>query len=209
MAAPEPSRPSQRHYGICVSEIFADYKHGGGEAVKDDYHGRKVVPDQLIWLVRKGDLVPPDEPLMRKFGINCKFSYQQISSNERVRLMFVSTALDEAPSTLREMPKGKPTFAQTTMMMFSWASEPVADQPDSVVMLLDLYLGHIPKAALKTERRKDFFRSPYYQVDMDAVVEIDTTKYAAVKTGEKVGRVMVKLVCAGQILIQKSSSLED
>jgi hypothetical protein len=107
MDAPLASRACPRHYGLCVSESYAEYKHSGHEAVKDQFHGRKIVPEQLIWIVKKGDLILPDEPLKRKFGLSCKFSYSQISNNEKVRLTFVGTESQEPPSRLRVLPKGE------------------------------------------------------------------------------------------------------
>jgi hypothetical protein len=76
-------------------------------------------------------------------------------------------------------------------------------------MYLDLSLGSIPKAALRSEKRKDFFRSPYYQVDMDAVIEIDIKQWADPKTSTKIGRVLVKLVCGDQPLISKVTQLNN
>jgi hypothetical protein len=103
MASPDPSMMSPQHYGITVSEAFANHKHHPDDAIKDEYHGRKVVPNQLIWLVRRGDLLLPDEPLVRKFGITCKFSYQQVARKEKVRLTFVGTHLEDPPNSLSQL----------------------------------------------------------------------------------------------------------
>jgi hypothetical protein len=79
----------------------------------------------------------------------------------------------------------------------------------NVVIFLDLNLGTIPKKARKLEsgRIRDVFRTPYYQVDMDIVVEIDIRKWA--DKAQKPGRVLIRLVCAGTALLEKSSQLED
>jgi hypothetical protein len=107
MSTPESSRLAPRHYGINVSEAFAGYKHNHSEAVIDEFHGRPVVQDQLIWLIRKGDLILPDEPLRRKFAISCKFSFQEVSMNKTVRMTFAASNMDEPPSSLSRLPKSK------------------------------------------------------------------------------------------------------
>jgi hypothetical protein len=63
------------------------------------------------------------------------------------------------------------------------------------VIYLDVKLSSIPTKALKTERRSDMFRSAYYKVDMEAVVELQS-------------KVVVKLVCGGRTLITRELDMK-
>jgi hypothetical protein len=186
MDSPLPSKPCPRNYGLCVSETYAEYKHRSNETVKDEMHGRRVVPEQLIWIVRKGDLILPDQPLRRTFGLSCKFTSSQITSNERVRLTFVGTDIDDPPATLKSLPLS--TLLEPTLSILD--SHIIEE---NVVLYLDLHLGKIPQKALKTERRS--WKLPYYKVEMDAIVEVS----------DKVG---VKLVCGGTTLISQDTTFE-
>lgn len=104
IGADEPAKVKScpRHYGICASQIYADWKHDSRHAVEDRFHGRQVVPEQLIWLVRQGDVILPDEPIVSIFDVECRFA----SLEQSIRIIFVASAIEDPPSDLGNLPRG-------------------------------------------------------------------------------------------------------
>ena len=71
----------------------------------DPFHNRKMVPGQLIWLVRKGDLIRPGEPITKTFGLKCRMDDKQYTEGHTIRETFVSTDLDDPPDAVAEFPE--------------------------------------------------------------------------------------------------------
>ena len=100
------AKPCPRHYGICVSQIYTAWGHNSGQVVTDRFHGRQVVPDQLIWLVRKGDVILPDEPIVSTIDVGCRFASRHLDSSVTKRITFVASRIENPPSTLSNLPRG-------------------------------------------------------------------------------------------------------
>lgn len=94
-----------RHYGVCVSQIYADWVHNNEQAVTDKFR-RQIVPQQLIWLIRKGDVILPDEPLVSTLSVECRFTSRDIDSNGDMRIIFVSSTANNPPSDISNLPRG-------------------------------------------------------------------------------------------------------
>jgi hypothetical protein len=110
MSPPEPSKASPKHYGFSISESYADYKHVGAPTMKNKVTGQRVASNQLSWIIRKGDLILPGQPLRQTFVMNCTFETSKVQGNESVRLTFVGANMDEPPATLQGLPPGKSSF---------------------------------------------------------------------------------------------------
>jgi hypothetical protein len=96
-----------RHYGISVAQEYKNWQHGDQELVQDAFHGRHMAKDPLIWMVRKGDLILPDAPIVNRFTINCKFTAAAHAlANKTVDIRFVASALDDLPSRLSQLSRG-------------------------------------------------------------------------------------------------------
>lgn len=109
MGIPIPPKVSRclRHYGVCVAEEYKHWQHFEQDQVSDVFHGRPMARDPLIWKVRKGDLILPNEPIIKVFAINCKFTdpaHQPV--DQTVNIKFVATALDDLPLKLSQLPRG-------------------------------------------------------------------------------------------------------
>lgn len=100
MAAAPTIRSCPRHYGICVSHKYEEWKNLGEATVKDAFHGQRMVPDQLFWLIRQGDAILPFDPIITQFGVRCKFTKQQYDLGSSVRITFVASSILEPPSTM-------------------------------------------------------------------------------------------------------------
>ncbi|KAI9786203.1 MAG: hypothetical protein M1839_007613 [Geoglossum umbratile] len=144
MDVPARLRSCPRHYGICLSQIYADWRHDGAEAVADWFHGRQVVPRQLIWLVQRGDVILPDGPIVSTYSIDWKFTPKHLESGQSVQMTVAATALEIAPTNMSSLPR---------------------DQNE--VVHLDIRLDTIPRSAIQRQN------SPrgggyYYKVAVDA-----------------------------------------
>ena len=67
-----------RHYGIRVSRTYADPMGVDRSSKKQP----EVVTKQLIWLVRKGDLILRDEPIVSTFDLECKFTSKHLKMGQ-------------------------------------------------------------------------------------------------------------------------------
>lgn len=94
-------RPCPRHYGICVSQIYDELTD------VDRSSRRQVVTEQLVWLVRRGDLILPDEPIRSRLDLECRFTPKHLNLGKVMRILFVASAMDNPPSTVAELSKGK------------------------------------------------------------------------------------------------------
>jgi hypothetical protein len=99
-------RPCPRHYGISVSQIYADWRHNSERTVTDRFHGKQVAPEQLVWLVRKGDVILPDRPILSTFSVECRFTSKQRESGQNLRITFAASAIDNPPPSLFDLPRG-------------------------------------------------------------------------------------------------------
>ena len=99
-------KPCPRHYGICVSQMYAGWKHNSEKAVADRFHGRQVVPEQLMWLVRKGDVILSDEPIVSTLIVDCRFTSKHLESKGSMGIIFVTSTNENPPSDLSNLPRG-------------------------------------------------------------------------------------------------------
>ena len=100
MDMPPKVKQCPRHYGISVAEHYSE------QTVRDRFDGNQMVPLQLIWLVRKGDVILPSSPIESKFGIKCRFTAKLLDKKGVIRVSFVATVMDNPPSTLSDLPRG-------------------------------------------------------------------------------------------------------
>lgn len=89
-----------RHYGICVSQIYAELTNVNQPS------RRQKVTEQLVWLVRKRDLILPDEPIVLVFDLECRFTSKHLSLGKNMRIIFVASDIDNPPFSLAELPRG-------------------------------------------------------------------------------------------------------
>lgn len=101
-----------RHYGICVSQIYAELTD------VDRSSRRQVVTEQLVWLVRRGDLILPDEPVVSRFDLECRFTSKHLDLGKSMRIIFVASAIDNPPSRLTELPKCTATLFFSFILFF-------------------------------------------------------------------------------------------
>ncbi|KAK8144135.1 hypothetical protein G3M48_006267 [Beauveria asiatica] len=62
------TRVARASYGIVMREAYSPAKHFDEEVIRDQFDPRKRwAVNQVQWMIRKGDLVDPNKPLVNKF----------------------------------------------------------------------------------------------------------------------------------------------
>ncbi|KAF1808248.1 hypothetical protein P152DRAFT_485607 [Eremomyces bilateralis CBS 781.70] len=97
-----------RHYGICLSEFYEDWRpeHDDGKAVNDRFHLRKLIPGQIIWAAKRGDVIIPGSPIKSSIPIEGHTSKNQHKKGYELSVTFVATTLPEAPANISELKNG-------------------------------------------------------------------------------------------------------
>jgi hypothetical protein len=62
-----------RSYGVSVSESFSEIRHNNRDHFVDPLTKTPMAKEQLIWLVKKGDLILSDETRVVKEWLTVKF----------------------------------------------------------------------------------------------------------------------------------------
>jgi hypothetical protein len=99
-------RSCPRHYAICVNELYAGWRHKEEQAVTDHVLGKQIVPQQLIWLIRKGDVILPDAPIVSSYVVENRFTSKQRDSRVSLRITFAASAIENPPSNLSDLRRG-------------------------------------------------------------------------------------------------------
>ncbi|KUJ12158.1 uncharacterized protein LY89DRAFT_688619 [Mollisia scopiformis] len=155
--APAPAViPCPRHYGICVSHRYEEWNNIGERTVDDSFHGQRMVPDHLSWLVRQGDAILPFEPIQTRFGVRCKFTKQQYDLGSSVRITFVASSIMEPPSTMAGLSRA-----------------------ENEVIYLDVESTMIPKSFLQKQSKSR--GGSYLTADLEVVFEISDRVYVSVQ----------------------------
>ncbi|KAI8665736.1 hypothetical protein NCS56_01010700 [Fusarium sp. Ph1] len=97
-----------RHYGIAASEEWSQWRHGGKgqkSPVKDQVHGHKMAVGQITWLVRKGDVIIPDNPIKTTQPVTCAFKDDYLGGSSTARITFCATTMTDAPTALDQLPE--------------------------------------------------------------------------------------------------------
>jgi hypothetical protein len=89
-----------RHYGISTYQRYVPWRDGDRQTVVDDFNGLHMVPGQVIYLVRKNDVILPGKPVVRRFGLNCRMFDRQFTQGYTIRETFVTSTLDDPPSDI-------------------------------------------------------------------------------------------------------------
>lgn len=100
-----------RNYGISSAAPYRAWEETNGNAVRDAFHVGSVVPDQLIWAIRQGDLIRPEEPTTKKLSICIRFTQEQYNAGTEHRVTFVAGAAPDAPCLLSDVVPGECSYA--------------------------------------------------------------------------------------------------
>jgi hypothetical protein len=63
-----------RSYGVSVSESFSEIRHDDRDLVLDPLTKTPMAKEQLMWLIKKGDLILSNDPMVVKRGFTMNFS---------------------------------------------------------------------------------------------------------------------------------------
>jgi len=148
MDALDKAETCPRHYGICTSQEYANWRDGNMRTIADGFDGRRMVPEQLIWLIHKGDIIIPGKLIDSTFDIQCKFTRRHRELGEIVQMIVAATAMERAPSNLSRLQ---------------------ADQNE--VVRLDIRLADIPQRHIQVQDRPDG-GSPFLKATITVEIQV-------------------------------------
>lgn len=102
-----------RSYGVSVSEVFSETRHQGKDLVIDPHTGKLMAKEQLMWLIKKGDLILSDEPKVVKQQFTKNFS---ATDQRKGQINLYAYDYDDLPERLWN--------AQNGNLMLLWSFSP-------------------------------------------------------------------------------------
>jgi hypothetical protein len=98
-----------RHYGVCLDEIFRGWNpdHNPAQVQRNQLTQRDLVRGQIMWMVKRGDVVLPNSPIKSSIKFESHVSRDQHARGVRSRVTFVATSLPDAPTNISELRNGK------------------------------------------------------------------------------------------------------
>lgn len=92
-----------RHYGICLSEPYQEWRHLQSNVTTNRFNNREVVQDQIVWLVKQGDVILSSFLTKKSINFQGYVTNADYRRGVSLRLAFVATAAPEAPSSMTEL----------------------------------------------------------------------------------------------------------
>ncbi|KAF1993960.1 actin-like ATPase domain-containing protein [Amniculicola lignicola CBS 123094] len=94
--------PCKKNYGICISEPYSTYRHSEMDGYKDPFDGQWKAKNQIVWMIKKGDLLQSNQPTQASTHFQRKFS---LNDTREFTTDFVTyKGNDPPPETLDKMP---------------------------------------------------------------------------------------------------------
>jgi hypothetical protein len=66
--------PSPRSYGLSLSQDYSTYLHDNTDAYKDVFDGAWKARDQMVWLIKKGDVIFSNAKRIQRSNFSRRFS---------------------------------------------------------------------------------------------------------------------------------------
>lgn len=100
-----------RHYGVCLSESYEEWRHLENAVHRDRLNDREIVRDQIVWLVKRGDVILPDSPIKKSINLQGHVTKTEHRRGMSIKVTFVATAAPEAPPNMAELKNGEREIA--------------------------------------------------------------------------------------------------
>lgn len=103
--------PATKSYGIVLSQPFSEYLHEESNVYEDSLDNKKMAKNQVMWLVRAGDMLYSDQPtrVTYKFCLRFGVDYSENSTLNLVKYsgavedIYMSHHLANIPTARREL----------------------------------------------------------------------------------------------------------
>lgn len=98
-----------RHYGVCLDETYneSNLEHDREVTERSNLTNRDLVRGRIKWMVKKGDVILPDSPIISSVDFESHVSMAQYDRGVKVRVTFVATSLPDPPNNISELRQGK------------------------------------------------------------------------------------------------------
>jgi hypothetical protein len=100
-------RVCPRSYGITLFQKVAAYMpHGESDKFRDKLHGHTMAKNQIVWLVRKGDLIPADGAITAEYSLICNFTSSDARAKKYMRVSLVASTIEDTATRLADLNPG-------------------------------------------------------------------------------------------------------
>jgi hypothetical protein len=115
-----------RHYGITVPQSHLIGQYTGSQIALEVLGEGRIsgfevgsVPYEVIWLVRRGDLISREMIATQTIKVRCTFAQKHYDSQRVVRIGFIAAAARHPPSMVY-LPSGMLYFLYLSILEISW-----------------------------------------------------------------------------------------
>lgn len=198
--APLSIKLCPRSYGITVSQQYAAHlEQVDGDLFKDKLQGHTMAKNQIVWLARKGDLIPAGEPITASYDLTCNFTSSDVSSGKVTRVSLVASSDDDPPTRLGAVNRGEcllpvPLFRAGPNLYHHQHTANKADAAQDQVIDLDFKYAKIPEGERKSQKRASSKLLTYYSTPVKFELQIDS-------------QVRAKVTCGGEEMVGKNEKL--
>lgn len=184
-ALPPVVKVSPRHYGIVCDHTYQSHlDHDHAELDNNRLTDETMARRQVMWMVRKGDLLVPGEPVVRDLEVAAEFKGSDESAGKRCRISFVASESDNPATQLLGL------------------------GPEAEIIDLTFKFSDIPISARETRRRANSLFLTYYKAVLKATVTVAERVKIDITVGSIAGGSAKDLEKAGVIALDsKETSL--
>lgn len=88
-----------RHFGVSGNEVLTSWKHPyvNVDIDADEVHGTNMAMSQIKWLIQKGDVLIPDQPIQASCTIECSIKHHNLGDGTTLWVTICATDSDEPP----------------------------------------------------------------------------------------------------------------
>jgi len=92
-------RSCPRHFGVVGSEVLTSWKHPyvNVDIGADEVHGTNMAMNQIKWLIQKGDVLIPGQPIEGSCVIECSIRRHNLYDGTTLWVTICATDSDEPP----------------------------------------------------------------------------------------------------------------
>jgi len=95
---------SSKSYGVVLSQPYSAHLHSPEDKYIDPYDKAPKAKEQVVWLIKRGDLIQSDEPKTGSIGFFRKFG---LADSKTFITKFVAYGGPDYPQSFAKVPHGK------------------------------------------------------------------------------------------------------
>jgi hypothetical protein len=149
-----------RSFGVSVNSLYSDIAHNAKDQVVDPLTKSTMAKEQLVWLIKKGDLILSSEPKIVKTTFNRNFTEQDTRTG---RFQIFAFDGGDLPDRLANAQNGSPfLFLFSVVLPANPAKSYLLSVKSNMTSILFLYNNFPPVDLLPIACRTMLRNSPLH-----------------------------------------------